>query len=692
MLIRFFGPCVLLVFLMFPSTSMSAPVSITVDNFTQFHQLEDTRFACYFDSGRQKSQLGKVNGNTLQESTAFRKLKFGKERKKLADKIKKQKAALKRAKGKSQRVRSNRARGSGNSKVTKLRQKLSETKALLKLFKQYRKFCKTFTPTLCENCVECSKFCNSQDPDPSPSPTSTPFDPNAPDPFDAPYLWFPITFDNAINLGNTIEPIPDAERQDAGQIQLTDVTVAAGLGAAVGGGNQHGVGVAFVDLTGDRWEDILVVNGTNFDSSLWRNNRDGTFTDISAASGIDAILNNGVDGYSVAAADYDLDGDVDLYIGAHPGDLLLQNQGNSTFVNVTSGAGAGGPATSQSGTGSKVVSFGDFSGDGIPDIVSASSDIPGPGLYLLRNNANGTFTDVTAGSGTAIHPSGNPCAVLWSDFDNDADVDLHIWNDRGGKVLLRNESGNGFVDITDASLLNDFSIGNPMGIDTADINHDGFLDYYVSNIGNNPLLLNNGNSTFTNITQSAGTGGDFGWGLGFEDFNSDTWADIFVAQEDNLPFIVFKNLGQNPVSFSRRNFNHINVQNTGQAHNVAVAFADYDHDGRVDVVTATTDGTRITLFKNTTSLGTNRWLEVTVSLAGARPPIGARVVVKTGGLVQYRDILGGSSRSSQNALSARFGLGQWNGAEWVAVMFPTGELIVKTGVLGNLRTDMFFPF
>jgi len=128
--IRFFGPCVLLVFLMFPSTSMSAPVSITVDNFTQFHQLEDTRFACYFDSGRQKSQLGKVNGNTLQESTAFRKLKFGKERKKLADKIKKQKAALKRAKGKSQRVRSNRARGSGNSKVTKLKQKLSETKAL----------------------------------------------------------------------------------------------------------------------------------------------------------------------------------------------------------------------------------------------------------------------------------------------------------------------------------------------------------------------------------------------------------------------------------------------------------------------------------------------------------------------------------------------------------------------------------
>ncbi len=509
--------------------------------------------------------------------------------------------------------------------------------------------------------------------------------------------WFPIDFSAAVDLGHEPRELTPGEQQSAGAIVLQDVTVDAGLGALTTGGNSHGVGVAFLDVSGDGWEDIVTISGKNagsavmFDSALYLNDGDGTFTEASVASGLSGIL-DGVDGYSIAAADYDADGDVDLYVGAHPRDYLLQNQGAGTFVDVSAAAGAGGPPTVQSGTGSKVVSFGDLNGDGLPDLVSASRDIPGAGLYLLRNEGDGTFEDITDSSGAAIQARGNPCAVLWTDFDNDIDADLHIWNDRGGRALLRNEGNETFVDVTETSNINDEAgIGNPMGIDGADIDHDGDLDYYVSNVGNNPLLRNEGDGTFTNITDSAGTGGDFGWGLGFEDFNHDTHADIFVAQEDNLPFLVFTNSGASPLSFGRSNLSHVAVSSTAAAHNVAVAFADYDHDGRTDVLTATTDGSRVSLFRNATDVGSHAWLEVIIPEApdsGAAGGATARVLVKTGDLVQFREIYGGSSRASQNALGARFGLGNWTGAEYVAVQWPNGAQSIVTGVVGNQRLLM----
>jgi hypothetical protein len=386
------------------------------------------------------------------------------------------------------------------------------------------------------------------------------------------------------------------------------------------------------------------------------------------------------------------DGDIDLYLGAHPHDLLIVSNEDGTFSDSTAASQSGGPATAQSGSGSKIVSFGDFNGDGHLDLVSASSDIPGPGLYLLLNDGDGSFSDVTEFSDAAIDADGNPCAVLWTDYDSDGDADLFIWNDRGGRVLLSNDGDNTFTGVTTSSGIDtQADIRNPMGIDGADIDHDGDLDYYVSNIGNNPLLRNNSDGTFTNITSSAGTGGDFGWGLGFEDFNLDTQPDIFVAQEDNLPFIAFTNGGRLPTGFTRTNLAHIRVDSTSRAHNVAVAFADYDHDGRVDVVTATTDGSRISLFRNTTNVGTNRWLEVDVPVTpgfAASGAVSARVFVKTGPLLQFREIYGGSSRASQNAIPARFGLGQRTGADWVAVQWPDGREIVVQGVEGNRRLHL----
>jgi hypothetical protein len=214
-----------------------------------------------------------------------------------------------------------------------------------------------------------------------------------------------------------------------------------------------------------------------------------------------------------------------------------------------------------------------------------------------------------------------------------------------------------------------------MGIDGADIDHDGDLDYYVSNIGDNPLLRNLGDGTFVDITGDAGTGGDFGWGLAFEDFDADTFADIFVAQEDDRPALIFRNLGESPPKFAEQELPHPGADDS-TAHNKPVGFADFDRDGRVDVVVAGTDGSRINLYRNTTDLGSHRWLHI-------KAPIGARVGVKTGELIQFRDVTAGSSRASQNEHSVRFGLGNFTGAEWVFVLYPWGGRSARINVPGN---------
>jgi hypothetical protein len=332
------------------------------------------------------------------------------------------------------------------------------------------------------------------------------------------------------------------------------------------------------------------------------------------------------------------------------------------------------------------VGLGDYDGDGNLDVASASNTFGTfePNLYVLRGLGDGTFEDVTDATGAFAPADGTPCAVMWTDHDADGRGDLAVWNDFGdpnaNRVLLRHTSGV-FTDVSgEVGWTN--ALGAPMGIDAADIDRDDWVDVFVGDAGDGMLLLSNADGTWIDWTTAAGIDTPNAWGLGFEDLDADGWWDLFAAQSGVFSHLVYRHLRSDPPTFEETEILHPVIA----LGNVAAAFADYDHDADVDIAIAGTGGEAVSLLRNDTVRGTARWLEVRVDAAPASAATGgvtARVVVSVGGEILWRDITGGSSRASQNALSARFGLGHHTGADWVGVLWPDGRQIVATNVAGN---------
>ncbi|MFO0981310.1 MAG: CRTAC1 family protein [Planctomycetota bacterium] len=442
--------------------------------------------------------------------------------------------------------------------------------------------------------------------------------------------------------------------QNQGTGKFTDVTAAAAIGW-----RGLGMGVAFGDCDGDGALDLyLSAVGPNV---LWHNQRDGTFADVTAR----ARVGDPGFGAGVTWLDYDLDGDLDLYV--------------CNYVEFELDRGLAGTTTMQFGTAT-------------PYTLNPSAFAPGKNC-LYRNDGDGTFTNVARELGVD-NPTGRSLSAAACDFDNDGDPDLYVANDISANAFYRNDGGRAFTDITADSWATDYR--GAMGLAVADFDWDGDFDIFVSH------WVAQENSLFQNLWNDAAPGAqrglhfmdqadmyglgqislmDVGWGTGFLDADNDGNLDLFVANghtlqdEHDLKRLIPQ---QNRLFWNRggqRDFFDV-TETAGQAlqaPNVGrgAVFADYDHDGDVDILLVRSYGHAALLRNDTRAPG--RFLNVAVVGNGKNScAIGARVSVLTGQVRRMQEVGSSPSYLSQNSYELSFGVGGAATVDELLVRWPDG--------------------
>ncbi len=494
---------------------------------------------------------------------------------------------------------------------------------------------------------------------------------------------------------------------------FTDVTQAAGVNVA----HRHtsstpdfkfGTGAAWFDYDGDGDLDLYMTqrSGANH---LFRNNGDGTFTDVAAEVG---AADADRDGAGVAVADYDNDGDPDLFLANSLEDTLLRNErmetGIATFTDVTAGSGITGDGRATS------ASWGDYDGDGFLDLYVAhhiplTAALDGTQDKLYHNNGDGTFTDVSHLLAGDVDGSGYDdregfgFIAAWTDFDDDGDPDLFLMNDcpfhPEGNKLWRNDGGTDpttwtFTEISAA--WNADTCSNAMGIAWGDYNRDGRWDYYFTNIGS-AYLLRHDETTFTDVTVEAGLFEDkvpgtdddrVTWGAIFFDYDLDMWQDLVVAagviskssQTNPQPNMLYHNDG-NGLTFS-------NVSTGSGVEDVrrsrTIVMGDYDQDGDPDLFYVNYQEP-VVLLRNDHPPGSH-WLQITLEgTASNRDGVGARLAVTTpDGITQHWETRSGSSLGGGDDLAAYFGLATNTSAD-ISITWPSGIHQTLTGVTADQR-------
>ncbi len=427
-----------------------------------------------------------------------------------------------------------------------------------------------------------------------------------------------------------------------------------------------GKGVAFADVNNDGFVDLYVSNkgGSN---KLYLNNGDGTFKDATATSG-DGIDSPGFTMGSVFG-DYDNDGDVDLYLATGgqyeiEANRLFSNNGDGTFSDVTAVAGVGLKEFTYS------ASFADYDNDGDLDLYCANYGV-GAKNVLFANNGDGTFTDVTDAAG--VGDKSWSWMGIWSDIDNDGDVDLYVVNGRypagePNKLFVNNGNGT-FTEGAAAAGVNDANWG--LGASFADIDNDGDRDLFVSNyIGGNNLYMNDGKGTFTKASHKIAVGEE-GWGKGptFGDVDNDGDLDLYEG-DCKLANQLYLNDGQG---------NFVNVADDqpllqcATVRTKGTAFADIDNDGDLDLYVINW-GAENKLYKNTENDG--NWLKI------AGLGFGAKVALYDGDqLVATREVKSATGFCAQEPSVVHFGVKA--GKSYTAkVSFPGGgkaSVAVKAG-------------
>jgi hypothetical protein len=433
---------------------------------------------------------------------------------------------------------------------------------------------------------------------------------------------------------------------------------------------------------------------------LFRNDGNGKFTDVTDAAGVGADL------FSMAAvaADYDNDGNVDLLVTGYGRAILYRNQGNGTFEDVSAKAGVQVPGWSIG------AAWLDYDRDGCVDVFIgryvkfdpeyrsyyAADNYPGPLDYapeknvLLRNNCNGTFSDVSAASAIAA-VKGRAMGVTAADFDLDGYPDIYVANDKSENFLFHNKGNGKFEEIALAAGVAYGQNGentSAMGPVLQDFDQDGRVDLWVSDSKYNRLLKNTGKLEFEDVTQKAGiaslSGQYVSWGTGIHDFDNDGWDDIFVVHGGLVHLVpqehsVFHGLGGGKfedVSLSAGPF--FEQKSVGRG----AAFADYDTDGRIDGVIVNL-GAPAYLLHNT-SPAAGHWISIRlVGRKSNRDGIGARVEALVGSRRQTHERVAGSGYLSQDDPRLHFGLGPAAKVDRLTVTWPSGAV----QVLENVAAD-----
>ncbi|MDQ1470525.1 MAG: enediyne biosynthesis protein [Bryobacterales bacterium] len=485
-----------------------------------------------------------------------------------------------------------------------------------------------------------------------------------------------------------------------------------------------GCGAAFTDFDNDGWLDIFLVNGTRFESNfaqgqaptsrLYKNNRDGTFTDITSKAG---LVRTGW-GQGVCTGDYDNDGFDDIFVSYWGDCALYHNNGNGTFTDVAAKAGVTTrtPKLRRWNTG---CAFVDYDRDGHLDLFVANyidfdpktAPLPesGPCTYsgimvacgppglqggrniLFHNNGNGTFIDVSAKSGILKTPGTYGLGVLVADFDNDGWQDIYVANDSTSSTLYKNNHDGTFTDVAIESGIAYSADGKAqagMGVDAADYDGDGLLDVVKTNFAGDTTSLyrNQGNFTFDEQAYQAGLGRNtrfLGWGAGFIDYDNDGWPDIFLCNGHVYPEVresaVESGYRQRKVVYHNlRNGKFEDVSGTlGPGITELVpgrgcAFGDFDNDGDVDVlVNCVNDVPQ--LLRCDSSLK-NNWIKLKlVGVKSNRSAIGARVYCRTESHTGIQEVRSGGSYLSQSDLRLHFGLGDTTHCS-LEIRWPNGGI------------------
>lgn len=458
------------------------------------------------------------------------------------------------------------------------------------------------------------------------------------------------------------------------QAYFEDQATALGVGDMCGT-IYLGGGISFYDFNNDGWDDITISTQSGDPLKIYKNNGDGTFS-------LETTLNpnNNAQQKQVIWVDFDNDGDNDLYISSDIHGSRLYRNDVSALVDITTISGL--PLAAMDNFGA---SWGDYNNDGNLDVFLCNRGLTTDQQnYLYKNNGDGTFSNVSDAAGISTGSHLSFCSAFF-DYNNDGWQDIYMANDKLSttNILYKNNGNGTFTDVSEESGTN-IAI-DAMSVTIADYNKDTWFDIYVTNgTDGNYFLKNNGNGTFTNIAQNTGTMfNSVAWGSVFLDAENDGDLDLYVSgmfdgTVPSLPSAAFYTNGGSDTFTIESSSGFAN--DTGESYSNAIG--DTDNDGFPEIVVNNSGDENIFLWKNET-VNTNNWLKVNLEgVASNKQGIGAIIELKSGGVSQYRYTVCGEGYISQNSGTEFFGVGTSN-IEYLKITWLGGAQDIFYNVTPN---------